>query len=104
MITETLLPQRKTGQIPTPQPDISKVSVSVVIPTLNEAENLPYVLPLIPQWVDEVIIVDAHSSDDTVEIARSLWPNVRIVYQTGHGKGAALRSGFAAATGEIIVM
>lgn len=82
----------------------TQATVSVVIPALNEAENLPYVLPLIPHWVDEVLLVDGHSTDDTVKVARQLRPDVRIVYQEGRGKGAALRSGFAAATGDIIVM
>ena len=82
----------------------TNVTVSVVIPALNEAENLQYVLPLIPAWVDEVLLVDGHSTDKTVEVARQLLPNVRIVYQEGRGKGAALQSGFAAATGDIIVM
>jgi len=79
-------------------------TVSVVIPTLNEAENLPYVLPQIPQWVDEVLIVDGNSTDGTAEVARELLPNVRVIQQEGKGKGDALRSGFAAATGDIIIM
>lgn len=81
-----------------------KYRVSVVIPALNEADNLPYVLPRIPSWVDEVLLVDGHSTDNTVEVAQRLWPSIRIVQQQGKGKGAALRSGFAAATGDIIVM
>ena len=88
-----------------PRPDSpTHPTVSVVIPALNEAENLPYVLPYIPAWVDEVLLVDGHSTDGTVEVARKLLPNVRIIYQEGRGKGAALRSGFAAATGDIIIM
>ncbi|HEY1015388.1 MAG TPA: glycosyltransferase family 2 protein [Herpetosiphonaceae bacterium] len=79
-------------------------AVSVVIPTINEARNLPHVLPRIPAWVHEVVLVDGRSTDDTVEVARRLLPDVRIVHQTGKGKGDALRAGFAAATGEIIVM
>ena len=78
--------------------------VSVVIPALNEAENLPFVLPRIPAWVHEVILVDGYSTDGTVAVARELWPTIRIVRQQGRGKGAALRSGFQAATGDIIVM
>lgn len=77
--------------------------VSIVIPTLNEAKNLPHVLPLIPDWIYEVIIVDGYSTDGTAELARKLRPNIRIVNQNGSGKGAALRTGFAAATGDIIV-
>ena len=79
-------------------------TVSVVIPTLNEAENLPHVLPHIPAWVYEVIIVDGNSTDGTADVARRLRRDVRIVRQEGSGKGAALRSGFAAARGDIIVM
>ncbi len=80
------------------------VTVSIVMPALNEAANLPYVLPRIPNWVHEVVLVDGHSTDGTIEVARRLRPNIRIVQQAGRGKGAALRSGFAAATGDIIVM
>ncbi len=79
-------------------------TVTVVIPAMNEAENLPHVLPLIPSWVDEVLLVDGHSTDGTPEVARRLLKNVRIIPQQGKGKGAALRTGFAAATGDIIVM
>jgi glycosyltransferase involved in cell wall biosynthesis len=88
----------------TRSPRAGAVRVSVVIPALNEAENLPYVLPRLPAWIDEVLLVPGHSSDDTVAVAQRLWPRVRIVAQQGRGKGAALRAGFAAATGDIIVM
>ncbi len=79
-------------------------TVSVVIPTLNEAKNLPYVLTRIPAWVDEIILVDGRSKDDTVSVARQIYPDVKVIYETRRGKGVALRSGFAAATGDIIVM
>lgn len=78
-------------------------TVSVIVPTLNEEKNLHHVLPRIPAWVHEVIVVDGHSTDRTVEVAERLWPGVQIVYQTGKGKGNALTTGFAAAKGEIIV-
>src|SRR5207253_1607735 len=76
----------------------------VVIPALNEAKNLPFVLPKLPAYIDEVILVDGHSTDRTVEIARALVPQVRVVHQNGRGKGNALACGFAAASGDIIVM
>jgi glycosyltransferase involved in cell wall biosynthesis len=79
-------------------------AVSVVIPTLNEAGNLPHVLPRIPSWIHELIIVDGLSTDDTVAVAKSLAPRAKIVMVSTPGKGAALRAGFAAATGDIIVM
>jgi glycosyltransferase involved in cell wall biosynthesis len=76
----------------------------VVIPTLNEARNLPHVLARLPLDVYEVIVVDGHSVDDTLTVARRLRPDVRIVMQTRKGKGNALACGFAAATGDIIAM
>jgi glycosyltransferase involved in cell wall biosynthesis len=79
-------------------------SVSVVIPAKNEARNLAHVFETIPEWVDEIVLVDGHSSDDTVAVALQLKPDVKIVAQEGRGKGDALRAGFAAAKGEIIVM
>src|SRR5438874_3464109 len=81
----------------------ARVSVSVVIPALNEADCLPHVLPRLPAWVDEVLLVDGQSTDGTVDIARRLRPDVRIVAQQGRGKGAALRTGLMQATGDIIV-
>ncbi|MEI6046150.1 MAG: glycosyltransferase family 2 protein [Chloroflexota bacterium] len=81
-----------------------QAKVSVIIPALNEAENLPYVLPRIPSWVYEVILVDGHSTDSTINVAQQLWPNIRVIVQEGRGKGAALRTGCTAATGDIVVM
>jgi glycosyltransferase involved in cell wall biosynthesis len=78
--------------------------VSVVIPTLNEAPNLPHVLPALPEAVDELVLVDGHSTDDTLEIARSLRPDVRVVMAETRGKGAALLSGLEGCTGDIIIM
>lgn len=78
--------------------------VSVVVPTLNEAENLPHVFDRLPEGLHEVILVDGGSTDDTVQVAKEQWPGVRVLFQTGRGKGDALRTGFAAVTGDIIVM
>jgi glycosyltransferase involved in cell wall biosynthesis len=78
--------------------------VSVVIPTLNEARNIPYVLARLPPDLYEVIVVDGHSVDDTLGVVRRLRPDVRTVVQTRRGKGNALACGFAAATGDIIAM
>ena len=78
-------------------------TVSVIIPTLNEAENLPHVLPRIPAWVHEVLLIDGLSTDGTVEVARRVRPNIRILKENRQGKGAALRSGYLASTGDIII-
>jgi glycosyltransferase involved in cell wall biosynthesis len=81
----------------------SRPTVSVIVPALNEGPNLPHVAARMPE-VDEIILVDGGSVDDTVKVATRLWPGVRIVQQTRRGKGNALACGFAAATGDIIVM
>jgi glycosyltransferase involved in cell wall biosynthesis len=78
--------------------------ISVVIPTRNEVENLQHVLPNIPEVVSEVILVDGHSTDGTIEEAQRLMPDIRVIKQVNKGKGDALRLGFAACTGDIIVM
>jgi glycosyltransferase involved in cell wall biosynthesis len=82
----------------------STPTVSVVVPTLNEAANLPIVFGLLPEGLHEVIVVDGRSTDDTVAVARRLRPDVVVVHETRKGKGAALQAGFSAATGDIIVM
>ncbi len=92
-------PTTESGEL---LPDIP--AISVVIPTLNEAGNLPHVLPRIPSWIHELIVVDGLSTDDTVAVAKSLAPRTKVVMVGTPGKGAALRAGFAAATGDIIVM
>ena len=79
-------------------------TVSLIIPTLNEAENLRYVLPTLPSVVDELVIVDGGSTDGTVGVVRQLQPNATIVHEPRPGKGVALQSGFEAARGEILVM
>ncbi len=84
-------------------PADARPSVSVVIPTINEAANLPHVLPRIPGWIDEIIIVDSQSTDGTIEVARRLRADVVVLQQKRMGKGAALRAGFAAARGDIII-
>jgi len=83
---------------PRPRPRLT-----VLICTLDEEKSLPYVLAGIPDWVDEVLLVDGHSSDRTVEVAKWLRPDIRIVYQPGRGKGIALRHGVQEARGDIVV-
>jgi glycosyltransferase involved in cell wall biosynthesis len=85
-------------------------TLSVVIPARNEEVTLPMVLkdllaviPNLIGWEVEVIVVDDHSTDRTADIARAA--GVRVVPNPGRGgKGMALRTGFAAATGDYIVM
>jgi glycosyltransferase involved in cell wall biosynthesis len=79
------------------------VAVSVLICTLNEAENLPHVIPGIPEWVYEILLVDGNSTDNTLAVATRLKSDIRILRQPGRGKGDALRHGLAQAQGDIVV-
>ncbi len=78
-------------------------SVTVLICTLNEERNLPHVLPKIPRWVDEILLVDGHSTDNTFEVAKEIRPGVKVLYQLGKGKGDAIKYGVEHASGDIIV-
>jgi glycosyltransferase involved in cell wall biosynthesis len=78
-------------------------SVSVIIPTLNEARNLREVFVKLPAQA-EIVLVDGNSTDDTVRVARELRPDVIVVHQTRYGKGNALACGVAAASGDVVVM
>jgi glycosyltransferase involved in cell wall biosynthesis len=78
-------------------------TVSIIIPARNEAKNLEIILLQLPD-VHQVVLVDGHSVDGTIETARRIMPDIDVVQQTRKGKGNALACGFAAATGDIIVM
>jgi glycosyltransferase involved in cell wall biosynthesis len=85
-------------------------TVSLVIPARNEEATLPMVLQdvcrVLPQlngYQTELILVDDHSTDRTAEIARSF--GATVVSNPGKpGKGMALRTGFAHASGQILAM
>lgn len=79
-------------------------SVSVVVPALNEALNIPYVFARMPEDVHEVVLVDGYSVDGTVAVARELRPDVRVLRQTRMGKGNAVACGVAVATGDVIAL
>lgn len=77
--------------------------VSVVVPTRNEAANLPTVLARIPDE-HEVVVVDGGSIDGTVDVVRRVRPGAIVLQQTRRGKGNAMVCGFQAATGDVVVM
>lgn len=85
-----------------PLPRVRK-RVSLVIPAKNEQRNIGWVLERVPLLVDEIVLVD-RSTDATVEVARAIRPDIVVVSADRPGKGAALRAGFAAATGDYVVM
>lgn len=77
--------------------------VSVVIPARNEANNIGFVLDGLPVGIDEVVLVDGNSVDDTIGVARRAYEDIVVVRQTRRGKGNALAAGFIAAKGDYIV-
>ena len=81
--------------------------VSVVVLARNEARNLEIMLPALaavrPAF-HEIIVVDGCSVDGTAETAQRVLPAAKVITQTRTGKGNALACGFAAATGDLIVM
>ncbi len=81
----------------------SRQRVTVVVCSLNEEATIGAVLSEMPEWVDEVILVDGNSTDATVQTARQSLPKLRVVVQQGKGKGDALRCGLLKATGDIVV-
>ncbi len=78
--------------------------VSAVIPAKNEARNIGWVMERIPLLVDEVVLVDGVSTDQTIDVARALRPDVIVIKDDRPGKGVALRAGFEAASGDYVVM
>ncbi len=76
-------------------------TITVVIPCLNEEEAIGKVLQDVPDFVEDVIVVDNNSTDRTADIARSM--GATVVQETLRGYGRAYKSGFAKAQGDIIV-
>lgn len=82
----------------------SAATVSLIIPTKNEARNLADVLDHLPEQIAEVLLVDTRSTDVTKLMARSVRPDIRIIDEPRPGKGLALRAGMAAAKGDVLVV
>ena len=85
-------------------PKTHRIDISLIVPVRNEAGNLPAVLPLIQKipGVSEIIIVDGHSQDESIRVARSLLPQARIIVQKGLGKGEAITFGAKIAKGNYV--
>jgi dolichol-phosphate hexosyltransferase len=76
-------------------------SITVIIPCLNEEEAIPLVLRDVPDFVDEVIVVDNNSTDRTAYVAEAL--GAKVVTEKLPGYGRAYKRGFKVATGDIII-
>ena len=77
------------------------ISVTAIIPCLNEEQGIERLLRAMPEFVDEVIVVDNNSTDRTSEVAASL--GAKVVREEVRGYGRAYKRGFAVATSDVIV-
>jgi glycosyltransferase involved in cell wall biosynthesis len=76
-------------------------SITVVIPCLNEEQGVEQILRQMPEFVDEVIVVDNGSTDRSAEVARSF--GAQVIQEEVRGYGRAYRKGFASARGDLII-
>src|SRR2546429_1605593 len=77
------------------------LSITVIIPCLNEEQGIEKVLRAMPDFVDEVVVVDNNSTDRTSEVAASL--GAKVVREEVRGYGRAYKRGFTCATSDLIV-
>ena len=75
--------------------------ITVIIPCLNEEQGIEKVMTRMPEFVDEVIVVDNGSTDRTSDVAKSL--GAKVVREDVRGYGRAYKTGFAQASGDIII-
>jgi dolichol-phosphate hexosyltransferase len=76
-------------------------SITVIVPCLNEEQGIEQVLRAMPDFVDEVIVVDNASTDRTSEVASSL--GAKVIREEVRGYGRSYKRGFTQATGDLIV-
>jgi glycosyltransferase involved in cell wall biosynthesis len=75
--------------------------ITVIIPCLNEEQGIEKVLRRMPEFVDEVIVVDNNSTDRTADVAESL--GARVIREHVRGYGRAYKKGFSVAAGDVII-
>lgn len=76
-------------------------SITIIIPCLNEEQGIEQVLRRIPEFVDQIIVVDNGSTDRTSDVARSF--GAHVIREEVRGYGRAYKRGFTAATGDVII-
>lgn len=75
--------------------------ITVVIPCLNEEQGIQMVLAKIPEFVDEVIVVDNGSTDGTAQVSQRM--GARVIREDVRGYGRAYKTGLLHAQGDIVV-
>jgi glycosyltransferase involved in cell wall biosynthesis len=77
------------------------LSITVIIPCLNEEQGIEQVMQRMPSFVDQVIVVDNGSTDRTADVAKSY--GAQVIHEEVRGYGRAYKSGFQKATGDVII-
>ncbi|OGF25562.1 hypothetical protein A2331_01715 [Candidatus Falkowbacteria bacterium RIFOXYB2_FULL_34_18] len=75
--------------------------ISLIIPCFNEEDGIKYILKSVPSYIDEIVVVDNNSADNTAKVAGQY--GARVVFEKQRGYGNAYLSGFKNATGEIFI-
>jgi hypothetical protein len=75
--------------------------ISVVIPCYNEEVGIAQVVSTMPEFVDEVLVVDNNSSDNTSIVAKKF--GAKVIFEPRKGYGRAYKTGLSSATGDIII-
>ena len=78
--------------------------ISIIIPTLNEVLNIKEVFSNIPDYIDEIVVVDGNSTDGTIGEIMKFRKDAKIIVEKPRGKGSAMELGFKNATGDLIIM
>src|SRR6185436_12548221 len=76
-------------------------TITVIMPCLNEEQGVEQVLTRMPDFVDQVIVVDNGSTDRTSEVAARY--GAQVIREDARGYGRAYKTGFASAAGDIII-
>src|SRR5678815_3093330 len=76
-------------------------TITVIMPCLNEEQGVEQVLTRMPEFVDQVLVVDNGSTDRTSEVAARF--GAQVIREDARGYGRSYKTGFAAATGDIVV-
>ena len=85
-----------------PSEAAKRLKISLLIPAKNEAGGLAGLLEQARPFVDEIVVVDGHSTDQTVDICRA--QGVPVILDDGRGKGAAIREGLRHVSGDVVVL
>ena len=77
------------------------LSITVVIPTKNEADGIALIVQSVKPYADEILVVDGRSTDGTAQVAHQA--GARVIQDNGRGKGAAVRLAISEAHGDVLV-